>query len=195
MFIRHGQSVANRDGWLAGHIDAPLSPLGVHQARLLQRELRTQRFSRILTSDLQRAVRTAELACTTQTHRIESYPELRERYLGDWEYKSRRWATTPERKHHLMSWETGPPNGESRLDVARRVLQFLTTLEPMPMTLMVAHGTLLSSIVGLLDRTPVDEMGWASVPNATPIYRTVSQGKWMSILHRLSHPTTPKNLS
>ena len=65
-----------------------------------------------------------------------------------------------------MSWETGPPNGESRLDVARQVLQFLTTLEPVPMTLMVARGTLLSSIVGLLDQTPVDEMGWASVPNA-----------------------------
>ena len=94
-----------------------------------------------------------------------------------------------------MSWETGPPNGESRLDVARRVLQFLTTLEPVPMTLMVAHGTLLSSIVGLLDQTPVDEMGWASVPNATPIYRTVSQGTWMSVLNSLSHPTTPKNLS
>lgn len=178
VFVRHGQSVANRDGWLAGHIDAPLSPLGVHQARCLHRSMQSLPITRVITSDLSRAIRTAELAYGTDKHPINIHSVLRERYLGDWEYKKRRWATQPKRRHHLMSWQIGPPNGESRKDVALRVLGFLDQLAPSPMTLFVAHGTLLSSIIGLLDGTPVDQMGWASVPNATLIHRDVPEGTW-----------------
>jgi len=86
-----------------------------------------------------------------------------------------------------MSWDIGPPRGESRRDVALRVLGFLEKLEPSPMTLLVAHGTLLSSIIGLLDGTPVDQMGWASVPNATLIHRKVPDGTWGDLLASLSN--------
>jgi bisphosphoglycerate-dependent phosphoglycerate mutase len=32
IFVRHGQSVANREGWLAGHYDAPLTDQGEAEA-------------------------------------------------------------------------------------------------------------------------------------------------------------------
>ena len=35
-FVRHGQSVANAEGWVAGHVDTPLTELGKHQARQLR---------------------------------------------------------------------------------------------------------------------------------------------------------------
>jgi broad specificity phosphatase PhoE len=81
-----------------------------------------------------------------------------------------------------MSWAEGPPSGEARRDVAIRVLGWLSTLDPSPNTLIVAHGTLLGCLVGLLDGTPVETIGWSFMPNATLFTREVPPGQWASLL-------------
>lgn len=181
-FVRHGQSVANRDGWLAGHVDAPLSPLGVRQCQRLVPAMSGVDISRAFSSDLKRAARTAQIITSNLDVTVETAPELRERHLGEWEHKSRPWALHPDRKHRLMSWEEGPPGGEARKDVARRVFTWLASLDATPNTLLVAHGTLLSTIVGLLDGTPVEKIGWAFMPNATLFQREVPPHQWKSLL-------------
>ena len=61
IFVRHGQSVANAEGWLSGWEDVPLTSQGIEEARLAQKELEGEIFNRVLCSDLQRARHTAAL--------------------------------------------------------------------------------------------------------------------------------------
>ena len=61
VFVRHGQSEANRDGWFAGQLDAPLTPLGIEQARQARELLADYAFERAVSSDLCRAHATAEI--------------------------------------------------------------------------------------------------------------------------------------
>ena len=186
-FVRHGQSIANRDGWLAGHVDAPLSPLGVRQAQRLAPQIRELPISRVLTSDLKRAYRTAELLTHGMNLVPERYTAVRERHLGDWEHIAKDWALHPTRKHHLMSWDVGPPGGgEGRRDVATRILRWLAEIDAGPNTLMVAHGTLLGAIIGLLDQTPVDRIGWSFMPNATLFKRQIAPNQWNTLLASIS---------
>ena len=63
-FIRHGESASNATpGFAAGkNFDAPLTPLGVEQARLLGKRFQKEKivFDRIYSSSLQRAVQTTD---------------------------------------------------------------------------------------------------------------------------------------
>ena len=58
--VRHGQSQANEEGLIAGHVDPPLTALGERQALALQEELAGVEL--VVTSPLSRARRTGELA-------------------------------------------------------------------------------------------------------------------------------------
>lgn len=58
--VRHGQSQANEEGLIAGHVDWPLTALGERQALALQEELAGVEL--VVTSPLSRARRTGELA-------------------------------------------------------------------------------------------------------------------------------------
>src|SRR5690606_29924775 len=59
LLIRHGQSQANVDGVLAGHLDSPLTEEGVRQARRVREVLRELPLRRVVTSPLTRCRATA----------------------------------------------------------------------------------------------------------------------------------------
>ena len=184
-FIRHGQSVANRDGWLAGHVDTPLTSLGIAQATRLRPELNHSTIERVFCSDLSRALDTARLVTGLSTEHLIVDPELRERHLGDWEHMKRTEAFSPENRDRLLSWDQGPPGGESRKQVTQRVLRRLHELGTSPSTLLVAHGTLLSCILGLLDGIDVTKRPRFSVPNATPFVQSIEPGQWADLLKKV----------
>lgn len=58
--VRHGQSAGNAEGRFGGHSPTPLSDLGHKQAELTARFLSKENIDAIYTSDLFRAVQTAE---------------------------------------------------------------------------------------------------------------------------------------
>ena len=58
--IRHGQSAGNAEGRFGGHSATPLSELGQEQARLTAKALAKESIGAIYSSDLLRAVQTAE---------------------------------------------------------------------------------------------------------------------------------------
>jgi 2,3-bisphosphoglycerate-dependent phosphoglycerate mutase len=84
-FLRHGQSIANHEGIVQGHLDYPLSELGRQQADALAsawaREAR--RYDLILSSPLQRARQTAAILASRLPAPIELDPAWKERYLGN----------------------------------------------------------------------------------------------------------------
>lgn len=86
LLIRHGETAWNAVRRLQGHIDIPLSPTGERQAEALARALSAEPLDAIISSDLGRALQTAQAVAAHHPHlalRID--PGLRERGYGAFE--------------------------------------------------------------------------------------------------------------
>lgn len=182
VFLRHGQSFANAEGWLSGWKDVQLTATGEAQARAAARKLGDLPVRRCLSSDLSRAWRTAELALAGHPlHRarpapVHRVPALRERHMGVLE--GVQWDDARADGRHarwLQPWDVGPPGGESHARSVARALAALRHWDDGTATLVVAHGSLLRALVGILDGVPPDELGQLpSAENAEPIVRELS---------------------
>jgi len=85
--VRHGETYGNVDQIIQGHSDVPLTEKGGQQACERRSNLKHICFSKVYSSDLIRAHRTAEILnlerkCVHQTTKL-----LRERYFGSYEGK------------------------------------------------------------------------------------------------------------
>ena len=80
--VRHGETEWNRQGLLQGHLDSPLSELGVNQANALSEHFSKCKWDLIVSSDLNRAVRTSEIIKGASGQKILTDSRLRERELG-----------------------------------------------------------------------------------------------------------------
>ena len=85
ILIRHGESEANSLGVIAGWNDYQLTALGLAQAEETAAHLANEKIDVICSSDLARAAATAEANARLRGMTVETYPELRETYCGDWE--------------------------------------------------------------------------------------------------------------
>lgn len=83
LLIRHGESTWNAEGRWQGWADPPLSAVGEQQARDAVEHLRDAGLTRVASSDLQRARRTAEIvADSLGLGAVLVVPDLRERDVG-----------------------------------------------------------------------------------------------------------------
>lgn len=80
--VRHGQSAGNAEGRFGGHSSTPLSGLGKHQAKLTAQTLTKENIDVIYTSDLFRAVQTAEPLAEMLDLPIIKTTAFRERNVG-----------------------------------------------------------------------------------------------------------------
>ncbi|NLX06128.1 MAG: histidine phosphatase family protein [Phycisphaerae bacterium] len=80
--VRHGETEWNLAGKQQGHLDSPLTPLGVRQARAVAEALRNRGIEAIHASDLGRAVQTARIVGEVLTLEPILDARLRERHLG-----------------------------------------------------------------------------------------------------------------
>src|SRR5688572_30254341 len=86
--IRHGQSAGNAEGRFGGHSPTPLSELGIQQAELTAQALAKENINAIYTSDLFRAVQTAEPLAKLLDLPIIKTSAFRERNVGVLEGKT-----------------------------------------------------------------------------------------------------------
>ena len=85
LLLRHGQSEWNRLHLYQGQADPPLTALGEQQARLAAEKLRGSPIPMVASSDLRRALRTAELmADALGVEGVVVEPGVRERDTGEW---------------------------------------------------------------------------------------------------------------
>ena len=82
LLIRHGQSRGNAEGRFGGHTDTPLSARGRRQAEALAKALVGEKFSAIYSSDLKRAVQTAEPLARVTRSKLVTSDAFRERSVG-----------------------------------------------------------------------------------------------------------------
>ena len=80
--VRHGQSAGNAEGRFGGHSPTPLSDLGKQQAELTAQAIGREKIHVIYSSDLHRAVQTAEPLAKLLDLPIITTPAFRERKVG-----------------------------------------------------------------------------------------------------------------
>jgi probable phosphoglycerate mutase len=80
--VRHGQSAGNAEGRFGGHSPTPLSELGQKQAEITAQALARENIHAIYSSDLHRAVQTAEPLAEILKLKINKTSAFRERHIG-----------------------------------------------------------------------------------------------------------------
>ncbi len=107
-FVRHGESVGNREDRFRGRHDFPLNENGIRQAHALRDTLGDVQFDAIYSSPLSRTLKTAEILADGKLPVLidEGFNNIS---LGDWENKLkseieenypelwRLWTTEPEK--------------------------------------------------------------------------------------------------
>jgi broad specificity phosphatase PhoE len=165
VFVRHAESTANAAGWLSGWEDVPLTQRGEAQAdaaagALAALEREHGPVQRCLVSDLGRARATAARLLGRRKVALHVLGELRERHMGALQGVDIAAARADGRLDRFMlPWGEGPPGGESHATCARRALAGLRAWHDGTPTLVVAHGSLLRNVVGLIDGVPKDDIG------------------------------------
>ena len=122
--IRHGETEWSVSGRYTGTTDLPLTPLGEDKACKLGKRLHQVEFSHVFTSPRLRARRTCELVGFNAVPEI--VPDLAEWNYGDYE------GLTPAQIYAMdPTWNLfvdGAPQGESPLQVVRRVNRLIMNL-------------------------------------------------------------------
>jgi len=113
---RHGETAWSVTGQHTGLTDLPLTERGERNALRLGQRLAGSVFAKVLTSPLQRAVRTCELAGFGAVAEVD--PDLVEWNYGD--YEGLRTAEIHAVRPGWQLFRDGCPNGESPQDVGAR---------------------------------------------------------------------------
>ncbi|MCA1579011.1 MAG: histidine phosphatase family protein [Acidobacteria bacterium] len=82
LLIRHGQSEGNAARLFGGHTATPLSPRGRRQAQATARALQSEELTAIYSSDLTRAVETAQPLANLTGLTVNATTAFRERSVG-----------------------------------------------------------------------------------------------------------------
>ena len=187
---RHGQTDFNAARRLQGQSDIRLNDAGTRQANLAATALAALEPTRIITSDLQRAVETAQALADRTGIRPTTDARLRERSFGAWEGLTQEeiQASWPDA---FTAWRHGrEPDGvgaETRSDCGARVAEAVeeaaTEMTADDVLVVVGHGaaiTLGQTVLLGLDPgnwfglTGLENSGWTLMhpnPGREPAWR------------------------
>ncbi|SKA79154.1 histidine phosphatase family protein [Desulfobaculum bizertense] len=122
--LRHAQTSWNQLRRIQGQRDIPLAPEGELQAETWKHALQETPFTGALCSDLQRAVRTAQILIEGRDIPLERDHRLREQDWGVWVGKTIDEIRGEEgfevRRQEQAAWDFRPREGESRKEVLER---------------------------------------------------------------------------
>jgi len=140
--IRHGETEWSKAGQHTGTSDLPLTKAGEDAARSLRPLLARTSFDLIVSSPLQRARRTAELAGVLD---VQIDDDLVEWDYGEYEGLTR--VQVREQRPDWTVWRDGAPGGESPQDVSDRVDRLIGKYRAQSgRILLFAHGHVLRAL-------------------------------------------------
>lgn len=152
--VRHGPTHAKA---MIGWTDLPADLSDTAALSRLSAHLPTE--AALISSDLSRAVATADALALPGRTRLPHDPALRELHFGSWERQTFAEAEAADPAHIRAFWETpGPiraPGGEGWHDITERVAKALNRLPNH--TIVVCHfGAILAAMQCCLGLTPQD---------------------------------------
>ncbi|MFC1977152.1 histidine phosphatase family protein [Chloroflexota bacterium] len=195
LLVRHGITEFNKGRRFAGQSDVELSADGYTQVEKLRRRLANEKIDAVYSSDLKRALVTAEVISPGHKTDIVACPELREMNYGHAEgltfkeIKSR----YPEVAELITNFNLRLefPDGEGFGGFTERVVRFLDRLEkhePSETILVVCHGGPLRTLVCHLLGIAQDHWWQIRFDNASlSIVDTYPKGAIISLLNGTSH--------
>jgi probable phosphoglycerate mutase len=158
--IRHGETAWNVETRLQGHLDIDLNDKGRWQAQQLGQALADEEISHIYSSDLQRAMATAQAVAQYNHYlaspKVHTHTGLRERGFGSFEGLTyaeveTRWPEESER-WRKRDPDFAPPGGETPVQVRQRVAETLDALASRhagEQIVLVAHGGIMDVLYRL----------------------------------------------
>jgi len=186
IIVRHGQTQWNLKLIRQGHLDSPLTERGVVQAKALAERLRRETFSALYSSDLGRALQTAQMIADATGHKIVTDPRLRERHLGIFQGLNgdelREKFPEEYRLHRTMGPSYVIPGGESmRQQVERNVAYFNEIAEKHfgETVVVVTHGGVLSGFFRHALAIPLEAPRRFEFMNASLNVFAYEHGNWM----------------
>ncbi len=161
--IRHGETAWNVDGRIQGQLDVPLNERGRWQVHRLALALGEEDIAAVYSSDLLRAMETAQAVSRGSGDPIVTEVGLRERGFGEFEGLSfteisERWPEMAER------WRRrdpgfGAPGGETLNDFYARSIATATrlaALHPGQTIALVSHGGVMDCLYRAATRVALD---------------------------------------
>ncbi|MDW7709679.1 MAG: histidine phosphatase family protein [Deferrisomatales bacterium] len=142
--VRHGETAWTISRQATGRADIPLTERGEREAQALSARLRGMSFTKVLTSPLQRALRTGELAGFAE--RAQADPDLLE-----WDYGAYEGRRTSDIRAERPGWrlfEDGCPGGETLVEVSMRADRIITRVRALEGDVLVfAHRDILRILI------------------------------------------------
>lgn len=149
--VRHGETVDNVRQIMQGQTQGTLTEQGRRQAREVAVRLAAEYFDAIVSSDLQRAVQTADIIAEPHGLSVVTTPLLRER---DWGGFTGRYI--PDLRGEV--WPDDIESEEQLLLRARSFLLFITTTYPGMRVVAVGHGIINKAILAVYAGCPMREV-------------------------------------
>ncbi|MGY1710091.1 histidine phosphatase family protein [Geodermatophilus sp. SYSU D00758] len=168
LLVRHGQSEWNAAGLMQGQTDGiPLTGLGHAQAARAAEELAALRPGALVSSDLHRAVQTAEHCARATGLPVTTTPALREQAYGVLEGRPSRelWDVVDWTDPHWAA-----EGGESLAELHGRVAAYLAALcadPPAAVIGLVTHGDTIRAAQAVVAGLGPDALPAVTPPNGS----------------------------
>lgn len=157
--VRHGETEWNTQHKMQGHMDSPLTEVGIRQAYERAVSFKDLQFADAFSSDLFRAKRTAEVVLADHALVVKTTLLLRERCFGKFEGKH--FTQYQEELQDLLEAREAlseeqqfayklAPDIESDAEVVGRMMQFIretAVAYPGKNVLVVAHGGIMRAVL------------------------------------------------
>lgn len=183
--VRHGETLWNQQGLLQGHLDSPLSELGVNQANALAEYFSKCDWDLIVSSDLTRAVRTAEIIKGASDKQVLTDNRLRERNLGIVQGLTVKEFGEKYHEESVKFNEGGAdyaiPGGES---IGQRFKRSITCIKELAerykgnKIIIVTHGGVLDGVFRFTVKIPLNQARTFSLFNASVNTIQIQDDSW-----------------
>lgn len=180
ILIRHGESKLNVEGVYYGILNPELTEKGKEQAKKTREILKNISYEKIHTSDLKRAIETAEIVNYKELE-ISIDEELRELNFGIFEgrsYEELLEKYPEELKKSQKNWENyNYITGESVLELQKRAINFIEKkIDLEKDTVLVTHWGVINTILSHYFSNGLESYWKFSVKNGGVVIIEFSEG-------------------
>jgi len=184
ILIRHGQTMANLQKHLQGQSDGALTSVGEEQAQRLAEHFQEIHIDHIISSNLQRAVHTAQAIANVRGLSVDIQPIVREWHCGllDGLPAERLFETLAASNVSLPDFR--PEGGETLREVQQRAGKFLHQVEELYNGMHVAvcsHGDFLRMLMSHLKKISIAQANQIYLQNASISTFDLIDGHWKTV--------------
>jgi 2,3-bisphosphoglycerate-dependent phosphoglycerate mutase len=183
--IRHGETAWNAQTRIQGHLDSPLNEEGLAQALLVGERMAHETFSSLYSSDLGRALQTAQPIVDRTAHEVTRESRLRERHLGVFQGLTGAQCERDYPEDYARFKARDPdhivPGGESVRQLFERVsgiFQDLARAHRDERIVVVTHGGVLDALNRFANGIPLGQPRDFPIYNASLNFIVCEDDRW-----------------